>query len=349
MGFFNDQELQQLKIVKMILHVVGDGVFEPQSQLDEIQQESFFIDRIGEINTSGIFSFEPGSTTKAILEAMATGAQTFEAGGQALAEAFSKSHVGASRDGAFFVFELEPVDADAKLYGMFKIDYKSAIEPTLKDGKRILRKIVEAFIEDKKAVQKSCLMKVSHGVALADVSAQDRVGRPPNLTDYYQKFLGVRRERSDEELNKSALEGIRLALNEIKSSLPQGDVAKAYAIAKDALRLRQEIDSQAIEHAVLAAVGPDPDEEAQAAAVAAVAKQIRKQRLTGLAFKPNAQALRRSPRRRLKTVEGITVEYPAELENVSVKRVVQGDGRATLTIETRKIEDDQLVPDKARI
>lgn len=347
MGFFTDEELQQLEIARMILHVVGDGDFETQSELPEVQQEGFFLDRISEFNASGVFKFEPSSATKTTLEAMATGAQSFEQGGQALAQAFSSSHVGASKDGAFFVFELKPLDAGLKVYAMFKIDYKSAIERTDKDGKIELRKIVEAFIEDRKVVQKSCLMKVLHGVALAEVSAKDRIGQAPNLTDYFQKFLGVRRDRSDDELNKSALDGVRGALNDLRPHLPQGDVGKAFAVAKDALRHRQTIDTKALLEAVLAATGPDPDEETRAAIDTAVTRQIRKQRLTGLAFKPSAQALRRSPRRRVKTAEGVVIEYPAELEDVSVRRITHGDGRATLTIETKRIEDDVLVPDKA--
>ncbi|CAA2145081.1 nucleoid-associated protein [Methylobacterium bullatum] len=346
MGFFTDEELLQLKIKKMILHVVGDGGFEAQPELPAVQQEEFFLARIGEINASGLFRFEAGSATKATLEAMATGKQSFQMGGQALAGAFSKSHVGASKDGAFFVFELMPLDAGVKLYAMFKIDYKSAIERTRQDGAVQLRKIIEAFIEDRKAVQKSCLIKVAHGVALADVSAKDRIGQAPNLTDYFQRFLGVRRERSDEELNKSALSGVRNALNDVQSHLPQKDVGKAFALAKDALRHRQRIDTKAIHEAVLAALGPDPADDAKAAINAAVERQIRKQRLTGLAFKPNAQALRRSPRRRVKTVEGVVIEYPAELEDVSVRRVTHKDGRATLTIDTKHIEHDVLVPDK---
>lgn len=112
----------------------------------------------------------------------------FKTGGQELARAFSKAHVEASRDGAFFVFELEVGLPDTVLYSLVKYDYRSAIEFTAKEGRQSLRAIVQAFVTERRAIQKSCFVRVVAGQAETLVSAFDRMGRAPDLTDYFATF-----------------------------------------------------------------------------------------------------------------------------------------------------------------
>ncbi len=347
MGFLSNEEAAALRITRMILHVVGDGEFQPEPELAEVEQEQFFLDRLQDVNASGLFKFKPTSPTKSAIGDIASGVTSFEAGAQALAREFSKWHVGTSVNGAFFIFELNAGVAGTQLYGMVKYDYKAAVERTEDQGQVHLRRIIDAFVEDKKALQKSCLVRVVDGVVIDEISAKDRMGSAPNLTDYFMKFLEVERDRSDEELNRSVNEGLRQVLNDTRDLLPGKDVGLALAMAKDILRNRQLIDEEAIAEAVFTAAGNPEGEDERKLIQRAINSQVKRQKLTGLSFKPDAQVLRRSQRRRLRTAEGVVLEYPTDLENASVKRTVHADGSATFVIETKRVEDDQIVRERA--
>jgi hypothetical protein len=346
MSFLSSEEAAALRIRRMILHVVGEVEFQPEPELAAIEQEQFFLDRLHDVNASGLFVFTETSATKAVIGEMAVGKILFEAGAQALSREFAKQHVGASIGGAFFIFELSAGIFDTHYYGMLKIDYKPAIERIQTKGGTRLRAIVEALVEDKKALQKSCLVRVTDGVVLDEISAKDRMGVSPNLTDYFAKFLDVRRNRSDEELNRDLSESLRQIFNETRDVLPGHDIGLALAKAKDALRSRSVINEDVIVEAVLLAAGDPQNEDYKDRVRSAIASQIKKQKLSGLAFKPDPQVLRRSQRRRLKTAEGILLEYPTDLENASVRRDSRPDGSATIVIETKRVEDDEIVRER---
>ena len=349
MSFLTELEVASLSIKRMSLHVVGgESEFTPEAELDSIEQESFFIERIKDVNSSGIFSFKPDSTTKDIIEEIAKEELSFEIGAQRLSKAFSASHVGSSSDGAFFVFELDAGTDDSKLYGMIKYDYKPVVEKTTKDGQVHLRKIVEAFVEDKKALQKSCIVRCISGVAVLEVSAKDRMGKAPDLTDYFAKFLGVTRSRSDEELNNALNSVLREVLNKSKDVIPEGNVGVALSVARGVLRDRSEIDEDAVYEAICAAAGHPEDERVRIELSNCVRSEIKSKKLSGLKFKPDQKILKSSQRRRIKTVEGVIIEYPTSLEGAKVRREQSADGGLIFTVEADRLEGDNLVDGNSR-
>ncbi len=348
MSFLSDQELDALRIRRMILHVVGGKEdFELQPEMPEIEHEEFFLARIQDSAGDSVHQFNDASETKAKLESMAQGRVSFEAGAQALSRAFSNSHVGSSRDGAFFVFELDGGIDGSVLYGMIKYDYRQAIELYDNKGRNALRQIVQAFIKEKRAIQKACIVRVNSGVAEGNVSALDRMGDAPDLTDYFAKFLDVKRERSNEELNKNLNDVVRSSLQECKDLLPDGGVATAVATVKDILRGRENIDEEAVREAVFVAAGRPADEEARAKIEKVVNRNLKSKRLNGIVFKPNRTVLGRAARRRIQTREGAIIEFPGDLENHSVTRVIHADGGATITIQTpHRLVEDGVIPDR---
>ena len=89
MSYLSDEELDNLRVVRMIIHVVGqrDGDFAPQPEI-EVQQEGFFRARIVSEASDGVHSFVDGSPVRMVLERMAREEIGFEAGGQELARRF---------------------------------------------------------------------------------------------------------------------------------------------------------------------------------------------------------------------------------------------------------------------
>lgn len=348
MSYFQEDEGDFLKIEKMILHVVGVGDFEPQPQMDVVEQEEFFLDRIREIDASSLFTFDEDSQTKRTIGEVASGALSFEEGAQRLARDFSGRHSGASADGALFMLELSSNVDNSTLYSIFKYDYREAIERTAKDGQSHLRRIVEAFVADKRAVQKSCLIRVQDGVVTESVAAQDRMGRSPDLTDYFAAFLNVKRSRTDQELNRGLTDALRQILTDRRADLPNQDAAAALRSVKDALGQRQRIDNAAVLEAVLVAAGNPEEADIVSAFETSVSRKLRSAKLTGVEFAPDQQVLRRAARKRIQTVEGVTLEYPSDLEGVRVRTTTKPDGGRTITIDTARIEDETIIRDKPR-
>ena len=346
MAFLTDDELAGLHITKMILHVVGGGEFSPEPQLPEVEQEDFFLARIRDVNASGLFRFKSGSRTKAVIAELANAKRSFESVAQELSKEFSRFHDGTTRDGAFFIFELGVGSPGASVIVMLKYNYRVFVERTGEATKSRFRRITEAFAEDKQALQKSCIVRISEKEVLDDISARDRMGKAPNLTDYFTSFLEVERDRSDEELNRAVNESLRVVFNTIRDILPGKNVGAALSAAKEGLRNRALIDDAAIHEAVHAAADHPEAAESKDLIRKAVDRQLRHHRIGGLSFKPDAQILRKSQRRRLTMAEGITLEYPLELEGASIKRDLRPDGSATITIRTQKVEDDQIVRER---
>lgn len=348
MSFLTDEENRSLRITNMILHVVGEEGFIAE-RARPVEHAEFFIERIRHTDVSAVYGFDAASQTKAQIERIASGQDTFEAGAQALSREFSRLHVATSREGAFFIFELATDVPHVKIYSLIKYDYREAIEQSDDPAQgSLLRRIVHAFIADPKAIQKSALVRVANGVAVAAVSARDRVKQAPEIGDYFAAFLHVVRTRDDAELNRKVIEVLRETLTAIKEDLPNRDVPRAFRHAKAVLRDRQEISEEAIADAILAAAGNPQDERVRTAIQARTRRKINTAKLTGLTFRPDPQAFRRTPMRRLQTTEGVTLIYPDDAQGATVRREAHADGGETITIQTAEVTEDEIVKDSAR-
>lgn len=347
MGFLTDAEIASLQIKNMSLHVVSSGSFQPEAAR-EVEHSDFFLERIHDTDVAPVFTFQGNSKAKPILEDLAAGLKTFEKGAQELSANFAEQHNAASREGAFFVFELTADDPETKLYSLIKYDYREVIEQRDEEAGALLRRIVQAFVADKQAIQKSVLVRVVDGRAQDAVAARDRIKQAPDIGDYLVRFLGVSRSLSDDELNRKAMDVLSGSLKEIKDLLPEGGVPRAFARAKATLRSRSEIDETAIVEAVIDAADHPEDEEAIARIQQVARRKFRSAKLSGLSFKPNPSILRKPPTRRLKTKEGVMITYPGEAEDTFVKRRPSEDGKGeVITIHTAQITEDEIVRESA--
>lgn len=349
MGFLTEEERGQLRIESMILHVVSEEEFDPQLAR-VVEHANFFIGRILDTDVAAVYQFKEASGSRDRLQNMATGATAFEAGAQGLSREFSRQHGTTTRDGAFFIFDLRTDDANVRIYSLIKYDYREAIEQSEDDdGQQRLRRIIHAFIDDKKAIQKAALIRIVNGQAEVMVAARDRTKPAPEIADYFATFLDVERTRSDDELNRLLVEALRKIFSECKDLLPNNDVASALQQAKGVLRDRQQIDEEAIIDAVMAASGHPADEETQRLLRRRTTQKLRAQRLTGLEFPPDRQVLGKPPLRKIRTTEGVTVTYPDEINAVRVQRARNPIGAGEIiTITTDRIVEDTIVSDRTR-
>lgn len=348
MSFLTQDELDGLRVTRMIIHVVGrqSGPFEPQSEID-VQQEAFFRARIIDEAADGVHSFEENSHVKRVLEQMSRGAMSFEAGGQNLAERFFEMHVKQSVAGAFFVLELVTGSPNSTLYALIKYDYREAVELAETDGRSVLRAIVQAFVKERRAVQKICLIRISNGTADALVSASDRMKEAPDLTDYFERYLGVARTRSTAELSTLLNEALRASMEEIREHLPSNDVGGAVARAKTALQGRATVSNDDVIDATLFAADRPEDEQIRSKISDVVQKNLRRKKLQDVEFRPDRRMLQVMPRRVVRTAEEVRLEFPYEELGHTVFREDTADG-VTFTIHTSRLIQDGTLPDKTR-
>jgi hypothetical protein len=343
MGFFTDDELANLRIERMNFQIVGQDSFAQRPAMRAVEQPDFFLGRILEIDIGAAFSFDDQSKAKELIEKIARGRATFPVGAVSLAQDFDSRHVGQSKPGAFFFFQLAGSQANTQLYAMLKYDYSEVLTLRKTAGSEQLRRIVQAFVKDKRALQKSALVRVVDGVAEALIAVKDRAAKSPDITDFFSKFLGVSRTRDDVELNKEAAQGLaEIAKQAPQGTWPQGEAAALRAM-REALRLRTEVSIEAVQEVVFAAAG-QPQDEAVAESLERLAERVwRRRRLSGLGFRPDPNVFRVASSRRVRTVEHIKIEYPEALEGVKVRTESTASGGAVITIETAGIESVETV------
>ncbi|WP_300578122.1 nucleoid-associated protein [Phenylobacterium sp.] len=331
----------------MILHVVGDENFEPEPERD-VEHAEFFISRILDTDLDSVYEFNDESETKRRIERIARNEEGFQDAAQRLSREFSRLHIGATREGAFFIFELETGHIQSKIYSLIKYDYREAIEQSDGEDGSLLRRIVQAFIADKKAIQKSALIRIVDGEADTAVSARDRARAAPLIGDYFEAFLDVSRVRSDNALNQAVVEVVRTTLQECRELLPGQDAARAFAHAKDTLRSRQRIDAEAISDALLAAAGDPQAEDVRLDLERRLNRKLKSARLEGLSFPPDPRVLRRPALREVRTTEGVTIRYPDAAGDGTVRRASRPGGGEIFTIETQRVTEDRLVSERPR-
>jgi len=340
MALFDDTD-GELCITNMILHVVGaDTEFVP-STARVVEHEEFFITRIRDTYADSVYSFNINSAVKARLERMSTGLESFEDGSRELSRLFSAGHVGSSKAGALFIFELGCESQTVKFYSFIKYDFHQAIEQTDGQDGSVLRMIVKALIADKKAIQKSALVKIKDGIAQLEISATDRDKRAPEIADYFVTFLDVSRVLSDEDLNNKLLEVLKSTLQKCKDDLPSS-VPKALKEAKDILRRVPSIDENSIINAILSVAGDPTDEKIRASIEDCARRRIKANKIEGLAFRPDLTVLGKAPIVKIRTAEGVEVRYPDHAMGGTVVRVPRDDGGETITIQTAKIVDEKI-------
>ena len=234
-----------------------------------------------------------------------------------------------------------------RLYALIKYDYREAVELTEADDRNVLRAIVQAFVKERRAVQKFCLVRVRAGVAEAVVSASDRMKEAPDLTDYFERYLGVARSRTNSELSMRLNEALRGALEDVRGDLPRGDVGGAVARAKIALQGRATVTNDDVVDAVLHAADRPDDEEVRGRLESAARRRLRRQNLQDVEFRPDRRTLQVQPRRIVRTAEEVRLEFPAEELGNTVLREDTPHG-VVFTIRPSRLIEDGTLPNRSR-
>ncbi|NKJ08763.1 nucleoid-associated protein [Rhizobium sp. SG741] len=226
MAFFDDSELNELKIERMIFHLVG-----PKNGLVKLEEvnpgefESFFVDRIRSVNGGLPYAFSDASSTRDRLGRIASNGGLFQEESEKLAEDFQSHHGGTAAEGAILLFVLKA--KATRSFALLKYDDETVVAYDLKDGsggrKTVsLEAIQRTFVQNKAALQKAALIKLTDKGG--ELTVLDRRNQQ-KVAQYFEAFLGARQTLSDAELTKKLVDVTRKVIGD-NPELVDGEVVK---------------------------------------------------------------------------------------------------------------------------
>ncbi|NLS16235.1 nucleoid-associated protein [Rhizobium sp. P40RR-XXII] len=245
MAFFDDSELSELKIERMIFHLVGpkNGLIKLE-EVDPGEFESFFVDRIRSVNGGLPYAFSDASSTRERLGRIASNAGVFQEESEKLAEDFQAYHGGTAAEGAILLFVLKA--KAMRSFALLKYDDETVIAYDLKDDgggrkKVSLEALQKTFVQNKAALQKAALIKLTEKGG--ELTVLDRRNQQ-KVAQYFEAFLGARQTLSDAELTKKLVDVTRKVIGD-NPDLVDGEVVRELTKRTyDAASGGGEIDSE---------------------------------------------------------------------------------------------------------
>lgn len=208
MAFLTEQELESLRIDQSVFHIVGPGEehFQLLTAFDAGQHAPFFLDRVGSVNSGNRYEFMADSPVRAQLARIGRDKATFQEESEKLATAFNEAHGGSTAVGAFLIFSLSC--SSGRLFALLKFEDEKVLTYDYdisrgRSGKPrpTFGEIERTFVQNRNALQKAALIKLrKDGDEICVVDRQN----PQRPAAYFERFLLVRRQRTEEELTKQS-------------------------------------------------------------------------------------------------------------------------------------------------
>lgn len=335
MALLSADEITNLAIGRMVLHEVGpkpehlrlfNGVIDPGDHRE------FFRARIADANKGSAHRFlAAGSALRDQLRRVRDEPDALEDVGKSLAREFDRLHRGNARAGAFALFELAE---DRSLYGIIKFDNIRGIEISADaETHARLQQLRTTIMESRDALQKAAIIRLTlDGDSLV---VRDRLRR---AAAYFPEFLGSERTYTETELTRQLSDALYVTAEEVREDIGP----RAFSEIRD--RIYRAIQDATVydpeQETVLTAVfGAVPD---NSPIRTTFVEQLQQHGLEDEQFTLVKDAVPRPTRGRIRTLEGITLEYGLQLEGTNIEVLEDGRGGGVITIRTARIEREQL-------
>lgn len=339
MSFLDDSQLNTLRIERMVFHLVGgsgDPVFLREVGTSTVG--NFFLDRIRSGNNGLMYDFAEGSRTARALSRILISDDRFNRESRTLARQFHMRHRGSMSHGLFMLFRLSC--GGQPLFAVVKYDQQEVVrfairEDTLGRKRVSLRALENALVKNPEALQKTAIIRLN-GVG-GELCVRDR-SAGGSITRYFQRFLGAIRRHTNADLTKALQSVTREVAHECAADLSPEIKRNMVQRIDNALRSGRIFNPEDPEEFIASVFGPLPD---HSGVWGAFDRSLRRHRIESETFPVDATGIRRPSKRRLTTVEGISVVFDAEYEDRV--RVSEGRGGAqTITIHTGGLTENDL-------
>lgn len=347
MGLLTDNAIDNLKVDRIIFHVVGpdDSDLILMDEIDITGSEDFFLGRIRETNIGNRFNFiglQQG--VRPSLGVISTDSRKFVEISKELAQSFQNQHeTVASKRGAFIIALLkgyvQPIFALVKFDDLKVLRFT---QQTDENGliKAIVSEINNTFQEDKKAMQKSALIVLNDDGG--ELAVYDKTNRK-NITDYFKAFLGVKRLYTSEQASERFHRALKKAFNAHKSNAPS-DVASSWRHKlHQATRDIEAVEPEKLDEFGITVFGSFwTNTEFRRT----LDNELAREKISGEAIVVNKDEFPKPTIKSVKTKENITLRFPESLDGGAVKIEEHDDGTAVITITSQGITQNELVDQK---
>jgi hypothetical protein len=341
--FLSDAERDDLRIDRMIFHVVGPDLADPilLAEFDPPIFTEFFLKRIKSALGGNAYRFRPDSPTMATLRDVSANEARFVTGSEALAAAFQHEHRQNSIDGVFFLFLLSTFEG-ARLFALVKYDNDQVLKYDIADadGRRtaILEEFRQTFSTKRESLQKIALVRL--GAEDGELMVRDR-SKPDGISEYFGKFLRVKRAATPAEFTKKAERVLKDVMRHHRDDLdPEIRKGGARRI-NEQLRATREFGPETQGQLFDAVFGVLPE---NSPVRRTYQRKLAAARLDEETFQVDPAAIPRTPRRRIETVEGIQILFNEEDRGRIVKRELEtGDTEILITTTCVTVDDDDAI------
>lgn len=343
MAFLSDMEREDLRIDRMIFHLVGPDLEEPVllAEFDPPIFTEFFLGRIKSALGGNAYLFRDGSATMATLRGIAADPAQFAGASEALARSFQHEHRRTSIDGVFFLFLLSTTN-DQKLFALVKYDNDQVLKYDIadRDGQRraILQEFRDAFSTKRESLQKIALVRL--GQEEGEMMVKDR-SRPDGISEYFEKFLSVRRAGTPADFTKKTERLFKDVFLQHRDQLDP-EIAKGGAQRiNEHLRNTRQFGPESHDQLFDAIFGPLPEDSPVRKTFK---RKLSSQRLDEETFAIDASAIPRPRRKRLETIEGIYILYNEEdRKRIKTKTLPTGDTEINIVTSKVTVDDDDAL------
>lgn len=344
MILLTDEEKEALTITRMIFHVVGKTLEEPVllEEIDPPECTDFFLKRIQSVLTGNLFEFKPHSNTERLLREIVDDEETFTEKTQFLTRDFHRLHIHQTMSiGAFFVFELM-IGNGNRIFALIKYDNDDVVSYKLPDGtKPKLELSHQNWVKKSEALQKIALVRLT-GTQGGKVIIRDK-SKPTHISDYFQAFLDVRRINEPAEMSAKLVTAIKETFKKHRSEfsldIQKGGVNRIYEVLQQG---GHQFDPEQYDSLITAIFGTVSKD---APLRNTFKKKLKEQGIAEEMFEISPEDVPKPTRRRMDTVEGISIRYDEEYQNKIVTNQL-GNGDTEIVITTAGIKSDDVDTDK---
>jgi hypothetical protein len=336
LALFDDAEMRDARISRMVLHEIGPNEADFKllnGTVDPGELQEFFLERLSDANKGSSYTFKADSTLLPLLREVAAHPADLEDVGKRIATSFNERHLGNVKAGTLAIFELS--SPTRSQYAIVKFDSQRVVSlDETADAHARLRLFRKTIVESKEAMQKSALIRFTD--TGGELAVRDR-RTSTRIPAYFVDFLGVERVLSEKDLTKRLAEALRATAAEHRELLGNRAVVEFPTRMYEAVQNSEVFDSEndAMLTAVLGALSEDsPVRET-------FARKLAEKDMAHEQFTLVKEAVPQPTKRRLTTVEGIQLTYGAIYED-NVRSVEDRvTGITTITITTRGIEKNE--------
>lgn len=333
-------------VERIIFHIIGPDLKAP-TILTEVEDPSthseFFIARLIETSQGSNYNFTPASGVKSQIKQALNSHHAFVDCSQILAERFQSLYESDKRliPGVLMLLQIksneEKYAAIIKYDDIKVISYKT--QPT-DDGKTkpILDYIINTFVQDRKALQKSALIKINGD--FGNLICIDRSGRHGDITEKFKSFLDVSRKFTHEALTDRLLNALIDTAKANKDIIPKAIISSLKTAAKEAISSIKKFDPKNPSTLLIALFG---DLHTNEKILTKFTKELKKQKISNEVIKIPKNHYPKSPKKIRETYEGIKIIYTQEHVDKKNISFYQENGAEKIAISTLQyLVDDEF-------